>query len=372
MAAAHFEMEEDGWAWFGVVTVIVIMRFASRILQQGSVKNLQLDDWLMWFAYAAYTGTVIALTTVAGSHSNLFPPGTNIDHLSKADIAARVYGSKFRVIAEQLQITCIWTVKACVLIMYARITNGRREQFYVKLLAGYTLAGWVVMEVLYFGVWCRPFSQYWAVPTQNHQCSAATNHLITYTIFNLTTDILCLLIVLPMFLRTQMKLRKKIAICAVFSVGLFSMLAAILNKYYSFTNPFGVRWTEWYCHEGSTNMLVANLPFVYTLLRRVFNLKSLDSTTGKYGTGSKLRSWWRGTTWAGRSEGVTGRDGATVVATVVAGTVAGGDAEKGQGAMLAREFSAEESSLEMGLGGSGKGVVRTTVITSSDEQVREG
>ncbi|PNS16794.1 hypothetical protein CAC42_4758 [Sphaceloma murrayae] len=375
MAAAHFEMEVDGWAWFAVVTVIVISRFASRILQQGSVRALQLDDWLMWIAYAAYTASVVSLTVVAGTHSNLFPPGTSVAHLGEDDIKDRVHGSKFRVVAEQMQIACVWTVKACVLIMYGRITNGRKEQFYVKLLAGYTLVGWVVMEALYFGVWCRPFSQYWAVPTQQHQCSAATNHLITYTVFNLSTDALCLAIVIPMFLRTQMKTRKKVAICAVFSVGLFSMLAAALSKYYSFTNPFGVRWTEWYCHESSTNMLVANLPFVYTLLRRIFNLKSLDSSTGKYGTGSKIRSWWTRTTKSGV---VSEFNGGTVATNVVGGTMKGmvaekervTDVEKGPLPSV-REASDEQSSLEdrqMEFEGlMAKGVVRTTVIARGEE-----
>lgn len=37
----------------------------------------------------------------------------------------------------------------------------------VKLVAVYVGTGLVVMEVLYFGVWCRPFSNYWAVPTPN-------------------------------------------------------------------------------------------------------------------------------------------------------------------------------------------------------------
>ncbi|KAG8626589.1 hypothetical protein KVT40_005534 [Elsinoe batatas] len=227
-----------------------------------------------------------------------------------------------------------------------------------------TRARWLCRPVarLYFEVWCRPFSQYWAVPAQNHQCSAATNHLITYTVFNLSTDVACL----------------KIAICAIFSVGAFSMLAAILNKYYSFTNPFGVRWTEWYCHESSTNMLVANLPFVYTLLRRVFNLKSLDSTTGKYGTESKIRSWWTGA----RSQILSGEKG-TEAATAVGGTMVGGtmvdksrDLEKGRNMAGIRErdedgISLEGQEAEFGMSYVEKGVVKMTVVTMSDERSSE-
>ena len=34
----------------------------------------------------------------------------------------------------------------------------------MKIVAGYVAVGFVIMEVLYLGVWCRPFNQYWAVP----------------------------------------------------------------------------------------------------------------------------------------------------------------------------------------------------------------
>lgn len=37
----------------------------------------------------------------------------------------------------------------------------------VKLLAVYIALGFVVMEVLYLAVWCRPFHMYWAVPSPN-------------------------------------------------------------------------------------------------------------------------------------------------------------------------------------------------------------
>jgi hypothetical protein len=43
----------------------------------------------------------------------------------------------------------------------------------------------------------------------------------------------------------------------------------VLNKWYSFTQPFGAQWTYWYVRESSTALLVANLPFVWTFWRRI-------------------------------------------------------------------------------------------------------
>jgi len=159
--------------------------------------------------------------------------------------------------------------------MYLRITSGLpRRYFWVKALTAYVAITYVVMEILYLGVWCRPFYNYWAVPTPNIQCSAATNHLITNFVFNLTSDIAFLCIGVPLFVTSKLPLKRKLIITGVFCLGLFNMTCAVLNKYYSFTQPYGNDWTFWYLREAATAILVANLPFMWTLLRRVCGLKT--------------------------------------------------------------------------------------------------
>lgn len=85
-----------------------------------------------------------------------------------------------------------------------------------------------------------------------------------------------------------MPAKQKIAVCAVFGLGIFTIIAAILNKYYSFTNPFGSEWVQWYCHESSTNMVVANLPFAYNLFRRVRKQVRTSSATRSANKTSKF------------------------------------------------------------------------------------
>lgn len=148
---------------------------------------------------------------------------------------------------------------------------------YVKALAIYVGVSFAIMEILYLGVWCRPFHNYWALPTPNTQCSAATNHLITNAVFNLSSDILMLAIGCSLFIRTNLPWSRKLILCGIFGVGIFVILAAVLNKYYSFSHPFGTEWTFWYVRESSTAILVANLPFLWTLLRRMFKLDAFDA-----------------------------------------------------------------------------------------------
>jgi hypothetical protein len=66
-----------------------------------------------------------------------------------------------------------------------------------------------------------------------------------------------------------------------------SIVAAALNKYYSFTNPFGTEWTIWYIRESYTALLCANLPLIYPLIQRVFKLRNWSS--GSYNTNRQYR-----------------------------------------------------------------------------------
>lgn len=37
----------------------------------------------------------------------------------------------------------------------------------VKITAVYCVVGFIVVQILFLAVWCRPIQQYWAVPVQN-------------------------------------------------------------------------------------------------------------------------------------------------------------------------------------------------------------
>lgn len=253
----------------------------SRQMTLGGLRRLQLDDCLMLLALCFYTTLMVTINIVRHTNSNLFPPGYDVNHLSQADIRERRYGSKLILVVEECQICNIWLCKACLLIMYLRLTALRKENLAIKVLSGYVAFAFVWMQVFYLGVWCRPFSNYWAVPTPNTQCDAATNHLITNAVFNLSSDVCMIAIGLPMFLWMNLPLRKKIPLVGIFSLGVFVILAAILNKVYSFTMPFGAMWTYWYVRESSTALLVANLPFVWTFWKWIAGgSRSIDGVSG--------------------------------------------------------------------------------------------
>ncbi|KAH7379353.1 hypothetical protein DE146DRAFT_761542 [Phaeosphaeria sp. MPI-PUGE-AT-0046c] len=270
-------LQPEAGIFYGLCWIIVILRFASRRLHLGSWKHLQLDDYLILAAMVTDTVLIAVMHEVVQTSSNLIEPGEDITKFTDAEIESRVYGSKLVLVVEQMQILTIWLIKACLLIMYGRMTTVLPQRKIVVATAVYVGVTFVLMEILYLGVWCRPFSQYFAVPPNNKQCSAATNHLITNAVFNISSDLIILSIPLPLLFKVRLPLKNKAILMGVFLIGAFTIVAAALNKYYSFTNPFGTEWTIWYLRESYTALLCANLPLIYPLIQRVFKLRNWSS-----------------------------------------------------------------------------------------------
>jgi hypothetical protein len=129
---------------------------------------------------------MVGLNIISHTNSNLIDPDDPTE-LTPETIKEREFGSKIVLVVEQMQCLVSWSIKACVLILYGRFTfvtsfpcfkicrfssdlvvsASLKNHLAVKIAAVYVGVGLVVMEVLYFGVWCRPFTQYWTVPPES-------------------------------------------------------------------------------------------------------------------------------------------------------------------------------------------------------------
>jgi hypothetical protein len=136
-----------------------------------------------------------------------------------------------------------------------------------------------------------------------------------------------LCIPLPLLITSKLPRTKKFLLCILFSLGVFVIMCAVLNKYYSFAHPFSPMWTFGYIREASTAIYVANAPMCWTLVRRIFNLKGFLNQTseaksksvpvaatyvttadgtikgdGKVQAGKGEMSWWERESRLGRTE----------------------------------------------------------------------
>ncbi|GIJ91743.1 hypothetical protein Asppvi_010715 [Aspergillus pseudoviridinutans] len=263
----------EEWVWMAVVLLITTLRYVSRILQMGSPRNFQMEDLVMAVVVIFYILLTVFLVQVNKYGTNGIPP-SEFETLDKATIPDRIKGSKMVVAVEQFWLMVVWGCKCCLLLLYSTMTSGLWQHRVVKVIGGVCAFSFILIEILFFAVWCRPFSAYWSLPAKNAQCSVYTNHVIITLAFNVTTDVLIMAIPLPLLIRAKLSLSKKLTLCAVFSLGAFVILCSILSKYYSISKPYGNQWLEWYVREAATAVIVSNIPQTWTLLRRLFNWKS--------------------------------------------------------------------------------------------------
>ncbi|KAE9367193.1 hypothetical protein N431DRAFT_418324 [Stipitochalara longipes BDJ] len=264
---------------FGVPAVLA---YLLRMFNRGFVlKKFHKEDYLMSATMLFYLALLALINISAGYGTNLYPPEQEASILANpADVANRIKGSKIVIPLEQCMIASTWGVKLCIwtflMRVFRQLPQYQRAMWY---LLGYIALGFVVIEITYYGVFCRPFSQYWAMPVKNIQCATYQHYSILQMCFNITSDIALVITPIPMVCGARLPLRRKIVLCGVFGMAGFTVLAAILNKAYNFASPMTTVYQLWYIREASVAVCVGNLICTWQLFQRMFRLRAFNNKT---------------------------------------------------------------------------------------------
>ncbi|KAE8139360.1 hypothetical protein BDV38DRAFT_269879 [Aspergillus pseudotamarii] len=211
------ELAIESWILWAVGILIIGCRLVSRRIRLKSWSKLQMDDALMCVIALTFTGVTVTANITARVSSD---PIVHEEYPPPHAEALMVLGNKMIFTLEQLALITIWLVKGCLLIIYNRLTLMMKEHLVVKIVAVYVVISFIVIEVLFLGVWCRPIRYYLAAEYFFiDQCGTYLNHLITTTVFNISSDVMMLCIPLPLFIRSHLPFKQKVAVCAVFSLG---------------------------------------------------------------------------------------------------------------------------------------------------------
>lgn len=306
----------ETWPLYAVGMLGVVLRFTARIKRLG-IRNLQADDYVMVFAVVWYTILCVALNEVAsGGGSNLMTE-EDIKNLTPESHAERVRGSKWVFVSEHAMVLTIWSLKACMLIIYARITDGLRQRRLINYCAIFIALGFVGTELSLF-LTCRPLHNYWAVPTPNYQCSSYQHYEIIQGCFSITADVFMLLVAIPLLVSVRLPLKQKLILVLLFGMGIFVIVAAILTKVYCLVpSLISYVYMNWYFREATVAMLVTNLPLVWSLLRDIFpalkswtggSRRQTDRYNSMYGPWSKRSTYRQYGTGASQSQARSPRE----------------------------------------------------------------
>ncbi|ORY01444.1 hypothetical protein BCR34DRAFT_98005 [Clohesyomyces aquaticus] len=264
-----------------IALVLFSGRIWSRTIARKSISALQADDYVMVFTFLCYTSLLIFIQVSAMFGTNEIGDASQLA-VVLADprlFKEHVFGSKIVVASNQCYLFTLWGVKACLLTLYYGLTHRCYERLFVKFVIGYTLLAFAATEMPLFII-CRPFSAYWSLPSKNLECSTYHTYCIFQTVFNISSDILLLCIPAPLIVKVKAPPVKKAVLVCIFSLGVFTVMAASLNKYYNFTLPNTEVYMVWHIREASTSVMVANLMCWWPLLKKTFGWRRFVQSWG--------------------------------------------------------------------------------------------
>ncbi len=120
------------------------------------------------------------------------------------------------------------------------------------------------------------------------QCWSYFNFEIVEGSFNISADLVVLLVAIPLLLKLRIPIQQKIILVGVFGMGAFVIAAAVLTKVYSLDpNLVSYAYLNWYFREASVSIYVTNLPAVWALVRDIFpSVKYWGYPQGTYSDGN--------------------------------------------------------------------------------------
>jgi len=131
-----------------------------------------------------------------------------------------------------------------------------------------------------FWTTCTPASAQWTYPPPTEECATYIHYYTIQLAFNVSSDIVILVATLPLLVTTNLPIRKKLHLMALYSMSLFIIAAAILTKVYQFTHADSYGYTysyiSWYVREASAAVYLANVPVIVPIIHGLIFSKKKD------------------------------------------------------------------------------------------------
>ncbi|KAK7988484.1 hypothetical protein PG989_008799 [Apiospora arundinis] len=224
---------QELWAEYALGNLFLILRLFSRYKTVG-LRGFGLDDYftgLVMAVWAVYTGCASSALTMP---SNVFLTTETAASVPSEQYAAYEHGGRVVFVSWIFYVTYVWCIKATALAFFARLCTGLpSEMAAVKCVALFTAAGYMA-SILTQVLGCLPIYRPWQVfPFPGEQCTTRKLNYYIIGSLNPLTDLLCCMLPVPILIKLQLPMKRKLMLCPLFFSGLFVMVASILRSYYS-------------------------------------------------------------------------------------------------------------------------------------------
>ncbi|KAK5127580.1 hypothetical protein LTR85_006920 [Meristemomyces frigidus] len=274
------EFLREVWGLYGVGVAVLVLRSLVRLRTVG-LRKFQGDDYIIIFVLFCYTADAVASTLA-------YQYGTNVDYTPQQlaafdheQISNIVFGSKMELFAWYTYTALVWSLKACMLFFYNRLTFGLDVQPYIKTLAvacGVTYLATLLTVTL----GCLPIQRNWQIsPTPPIRCTLKPQNFYVCTILNVITDAAMLCIPLPILWHLRVPLRRKLALAAMLCSGVFVITAALVRIIMTLSaHPSVLNVNRWGVRETIAGIIAINIPILRPLFRKDFWTGDLPDPDG--------------------------------------------------------------------------------------------
>ncbi|KAF6821751.1 integral membrane protein [Colletotrichum musicola] len=251
-------------ALLAVVTFpIIALRLLSRWMIAG---KLELDDWT-----TLATAGILAATFGCVIASAKLGFGLHYWNVNPAN-AQRILQLYYAV--QMLYIVVLILAKVSIVALYARVFPDRKFQIFNKLvLAFLVLHGLVFVFVIMFE--CAPIASIWD-RTLERKCVDLNAVAMSSAILSIAEDVVILAMPMHQLSSLQLGLKKKLAVCFMFSLGSFACITSIIRLRWLilFAESFDTTWDNvdvvtWSMTEISVAMICGSLPALRPLFKKI-------------------------------------------------------------------------------------------------------
>lgn len=273
-------MDTEIYTEFSVGTSIILLRLVVRIAI-GGFRRLSSDDYFMMAALATYIPSMITITRgdKLGSIAGLTQE--RLEKMTPDEIYDMRVGSILHFFAWLAGFTTIWLLKGSMLAAYTHLGfDGWQKKLLIANI-WFCLLSYVGI-ILAVGLNCYPVQLYWQVsPIPPMRCTTVLIRQLPIGIGNLISDVCLLALAIPLIIKVQLPLRKKIILAGLLSGGVFVIIITILRLTFVLQKNKNVNMAAiWSFREMLVAIFVVNTP----PLRPLFSYVRLWPTAGRSGT----------------------------------------------------------------------------------------
>ncbi|EEH39877.2 hypothetical protein PAAG_02066 [Paracoccidioides lutzii Pb01] len=212
-----------GWQLWNISVVMVIISglfVVTRMTARYSHGGIRADDWTIFAAM--FAAVVLSVAHIMAVESGFGKHEWDLTH------GEMIQALKFVFAAQVMYKFVICFTKTSILLLYLRAFYVRRYfRWGCYLMITFTVA----TGIAYIPptIWqCTPVASFWdrSIP---HNCISNRPSWLSYTLVNILSDFMILILPIQEVLRLQLKTRDKVAVIMIFAVGAFVCVTSIVR-----------------------------------------------------------------------------------------------------------------------------------------------